>query len=347
MSRIYHDGSRQLQDRFDTRRLADRLEQRTLRDAFTDEDRAFIAALPMFFLATADEQGHPQCSYKGGEPGFVRVIDERTLAFPSFDGNGMYLSMGNVLHNAQVGMLFIDFEKQQRLRVNGLATIDERDPLMAQCPEAQFVVRVRATEISPNCRVTFIGYSCWTIAVRTGGRARNSDPQLEAACLVARVLPAGDPARKANPSTKRPLTKKAPRTATRRASARALSEPRSARALVANSHPTQADETFPPFAVHPVNCPPQGHFIAPPIDRPTRLRSHLGLLADRALRGRCDRDARAIGAASTAAHARGPRRGPAHSATRRTGNTRSRCSDARGPARKRRKPATPGSRSPR
>ena len=200
MSRIYHDGSRQLQDRFDTRRLADRLEQRTLRDAFTDEDRAFIAALPMFFLATADEQGHPQCSYKGGEPGFVRVIDERTLAFPSFDGNGMYLSMGNVLHNAQVGMLFIDFEKQQRLRVNGLATIDERDPLMAQCPEAQFVVRVRASEIFANCpryihRMQLMEASPF---VPVAGQ-ETPIPNWKRRAWSRDVLPAGDPARKANP----------------------------------------------------------------------------------------------------------------------------------------------------
>src|SRR5688572_10958411 len=91
MSAMYHSGSRSLQDRFDTRRLADRIEERLVRDHFTPDDREFIERLPMFFLATSDETGQPQCSYKGGSPGFVRIIDEHTLVFPSYDGNGMYL----------------------------------------------------------------------------------------------------------------------------------------------------------------------------------------------------------------------------------------------------------------
>jgi uncharacterized protein len=147
---LYHAASRQLQDRFDTRRLADRLEER-VRETFDDGDRAFIEGADMFFLATADEQGRPQCSYKGGEPGFVRVLDERTIAFPNWDGNGMYLSAGNVLVNPHVGLLFIDFERRSRMRLNGVASIDEADPLVAEYLEAQFVVRVRATEVFPNC----------------------------------------------------------------------------------------------------------------------------------------------------------------------------------------------------
>jgi len=114
-------------------------------------DRAFLEARDMFFLATADEEGRPQCSYKGGEPGFVRVLDEHTIAFPSYDGNGMYLSAGNVLVNPNVGLLFIDFEGRKRMRLNGVASIDPDDPLAAEWPEAQLVVRVRATEVFPNC----------------------------------------------------------------------------------------------------------------------------------------------------------------------------------------------------
>src|SRR6478735_5589612 len=151
MADLYHDGNRQLQDRFDTRRLADRIEERIRHDRFDAEDKAFIEARDMFFLATADEHGAPQCSYKGGEPGFVRVVDEHTLAFPSYDGNGMYLSLGNVLHNAQVGMLFIDFTRPKRLRVNGTASIDEHDPLLAEFAEAQLIVRVQASDVLPNC----------------------------------------------------------------------------------------------------------------------------------------------------------------------------------------------------
>ena len=151
MRSVYNSGSRDLQDRFDTRRLADRIEERIVNDTIDEEDRSFIEARDMFFLATADADGKPQCSYKGGEPGFVRVLDERTIAFPSYDGNGMYLSMGNALVNASVGLLFIDFEGRKRLRLNGVASVDLEDPLRADWPEAQFVMRVRATEVFPNC----------------------------------------------------------------------------------------------------------------------------------------------------------------------------------------------------
>jgi uncharacterized protein len=148
---LYHGGSRSLQDRFDTRRIADRLEEKTVRATIDDADRAFIEARDMFFIATADEEGRPQSSYKGGEPGFVRVLDERTIAFPNYDGNGMYLTAGNLLVNPHVGLLFIDFEGRKRMRLNGIASVDENDPILAEYPEAQFIVRVRATEVFPNC----------------------------------------------------------------------------------------------------------------------------------------------------------------------------------------------------
>ena len=148
---LYHAGMRELQDHFDSRRIADRLEQNLLRAKFTDEDKAFIAATPLFFLATADADGWPDCSYKGGLPGFVRVISEDTLAFPSYDGNGMFRSLGNLRVNPKVGILFIDFGTPKRLRVNGVASIDERDPLLGEFPGAEIVVRVRAAQIFPNC----------------------------------------------------------------------------------------------------------------------------------------------------------------------------------------------------
>jgi predicted pyridoxine 5'-phosphate oxidase superfamily flavin-nucleotide-binding protein len=147
----YHAGMRQLQDRFDTRRLADRLDERLGRSAFTDEDRAFIQGRSMFFLASADDQGRPDCSYKGGAPGFVRVTADSELAFPSYDGNGMFRSLGNMLVNAAVALLFIDFESPNRLRVNGRAMIVEDDPLLAEFDGAQLVVRVQAERIFPNC----------------------------------------------------------------------------------------------------------------------------------------------------------------------------------------------------
>jgi len=147
----YHDGMRQLQDQRETRALADRLEKVTMRTAFTEDDKAFIQHCRMFFIATADRDGHPDCSYKGGLPGFVRVVDERTLAIPDYDGNGQYRSWGNVRANPNVGLLFIDFETPKRLRVNGTAIISADDPLIAQFPGAVFVIRLTAERIFPNC----------------------------------------------------------------------------------------------------------------------------------------------------------------------------------------------------
>jgi predicted pyridoxine 5'-phosphate oxidase superfamily flavin-nucleotide-binding protein len=199
MAFSYHDGSRRLQDEFDTRRLADRLDERFVQRATIDaDDKRFIERMDMFFLATADADGHPQCSYKGGDPGFVRVLDEHTLAFPNYDGNGMYLSMGNLLVNAHVGMLFVDFtaKSPSRLRVNGVASIDESDPLRPDWPGAQFVVRVAAREVFPNCP-RYIHRMALVERSRFVPREEREPPvpdwkRTDWACDV---LPAGDPAR--------------------------------------------------------------------------------------------------------------------------------------------------------
>jgi uncharacterized protein len=148
---LYHDQSRALQDLFDSRRIADRLAEKLLRAEFSDEDRAFIAGQNFFVLATADAQGRPDCSYKGGAPGFARVVAPDTLAFPSYDGNGMFKSLGNISANPAVGLLFIDFQAGKRLRVNGDAALHLEDPLKDAYPEAQAIVRVRARHIFPNC----------------------------------------------------------------------------------------------------------------------------------------------------------------------------------------------------
>ena len=193
---FYHAGSRELQDRFDTRRLADRLEDVILHDRFTEQDKEFIEARDMFFLATADEAGRPNVSYKGGDRGFVKVVDEVTLAFPNYDGNGMYLSTGNVLVHPDVGMLFIDFEHRHRLRVNGEATVDLHDPLHDAWPEAQFVVRVRPTHIFPNCpryihRMTTVESSAFV----PRAACTTPVPEWKRNDWAADVLPADDPAR--------------------------------------------------------------------------------------------------------------------------------------------------------
>jgi len=148
---MYHEASRRLQERFETRRLADRLADLDARATFTDEDARFIERCPMFFLATADGDGRPDCSYKGGPPGFVRVLDRTTLAFPDYDGNGMFRSLGNIEANPNVGLLFVDFERRRRLRVNGTATVHVDHPLVGDFTGAQALVLVQPAVVFSNC----------------------------------------------------------------------------------------------------------------------------------------------------------------------------------------------------
>jgi uncharacterized protein len=139
----YQAGSRELQDAFDTRRLAHRLEEWLTREPFDDDDRAFIDAQPLFFLASADGDGWPDCSYKGGVPGFVQVTDARTLVCPSDDGNGMFRSLGNLNVNPRVGLRFIDFEQPRRLRVQGRA-----ERIFPNCP--RYIHPMRRLGLSPH-----------------------------------------------------------------------------------------------------------------------------------------------------------------------------------------------------
>jgi predicted pyridoxine 5'-phosphate oxidase superfamily flavin-nucleotide-binding protein len=149
---MFHEGNRRLQDAFDSRRIADRLEGKLTRTAFTADDKAFIDSAIYFFIATADAHGRPDCSFKGGAPGFVKVTAPDELAFPDYDGNGMFKSLGNLGVNPGVGLLFIDLhERPRRLRVNGEASVSRDDPLLAGTLGAQLIVRVKARAIFPNC----------------------------------------------------------------------------------------------------------------------------------------------------------------------------------------------------
>lgn len=151
MADFYTPAQRQLQDEFATRGLADRLVEAVVTDELTAQQTAFIHARNMFFLSTIDERGFPSASYKGGAPGFVRAPDNRTLVFPSFDGNGMFLSLGNIEAQANVGLLFIDFETPQRLRVRGVARLLREGPMLASYPGAIVVVEVAIERIWQNC----------------------------------------------------------------------------------------------------------------------------------------------------------------------------------------------------
>jgi len=151
MSRLYDSPHRALQDSQGTRALADRLESRASKTEFGAEEKGYIESRDMFFLTTIDTRGRPTVSYKGGAPGFARIVDPVTLAFPSYDGNGMYLSLGNLSANPQVGLLFIAFDRPHRLRMQGTASLSREDALMAEYPEAEYIVRVRLAELWVNC----------------------------------------------------------------------------------------------------------------------------------------------------------------------------------------------------
>ena len=151
MSNIYGEHQRTFQKLFDTKRLADRIEESIVAAELAADQKAFIESRDMFFLTSVDHRGFPTCSYKGGAPGFVRVLDHKTIVFPNYNGNGMFLSMGNISANCKVGMLFIDFETPHRTRVHGEASIDPNDPLLAEFVGAELVVRVTVKEVFINC----------------------------------------------------------------------------------------------------------------------------------------------------------------------------------------------------
>jgi uncharacterized protein len=192
----FHEGNRYFQDRFDTRRIADWIAART-RDHLDEPAREFIAHADMFFLATCDHRGLPTCSYKGGDPGFVRVLDEHWLAFPNYDGNGKYQSMGNLRKNPHVGMLFIDFEQPRRLRLQGTATIGDDDALLAAYPGAQFIVRVEVTEVYGNCpRYIHKYHRVASSAYVPRAGSEPPIPEWKLRADINPILPVNDPARK-------------------------------------------------------------------------------------------------------------------------------------------------------
>lgn len=151
MSNLYGPQHRNVQAQLQTTALADAVESFIVVNTIPPEHQGFIESRDMFFLSTVDHRGFPTCSYKGGQPGFVKVVDQTTLAFPLYDGNGMFLSLGNLHTHPKVGMLFIDFETPHRVRVHGTASVTESDPLLSAYPEAQQIVRVQLEEMFINC----------------------------------------------------------------------------------------------------------------------------------------------------------------------------------------------------
>ena len=151
MSIYYGKQQRALQAQFGTEKMADRIEQLASHVEFNDDAKGFIEHSEMFFLTTINDKGQPTVSYKGGDMGFVKVLDSNTLIFPSYDGNGMFLSIGNIVGNANIGMLFISFKAPHRIRVQGTASISQDAALLAHYKEADFVVTVKLSELWQNC----------------------------------------------------------------------------------------------------------------------------------------------------------------------------------------------------
>ncbi len=194
----YSTEQRELQDRFDTRRIADRIDELLVHDFVDPGSKTFIESRDMMFVSTVDADGQPTCSYKGGDPGFVRVLDEKTLAFPAYDGNGMFLTLGNMAATAKVGLLFIDFERPSRVRVHGNARVNVDDPLLGEWARAMLVVRVDVTEVFPNCpryihRMQPVERSPYV----PRGEAPPPVPDWKRAEWACDHLPANDPARSA------------------------------------------------------------------------------------------------------------------------------------------------------
>ncbi len=190
---FFSEGHRKMQDHFGTRQLADRLGSLSVHDQLKAADAAFIAKQNMFFVATNDPYGQPNCSYKGGARGFVIVIDEQTIAFPDYNGNGMHLSTGNISETSKVGLLFVDFERQARLRVLGRAALSTADRLMERYPGAQMIVRVHVESVFSNCpryvhKMQLVEESVFVPSVDE----KQHIPQWKRLLAVADVLPEAD-----------------------------------------------------------------------------------------------------------------------------------------------------------
>ena len=151
MSRLYGKGQRTFQERFGTQKLADRIEDIAVRDEFDNESSAFIESRDFFFLSTIDENNRPTVSYKGGDIGLVKILDEKTAIFPSYNGNGMFLSMGNILNNAEIGLLFMCFEKPHRIRVQCKAELLDDEKFKNFFPGSELVVKCTLHELWQNC----------------------------------------------------------------------------------------------------------------------------------------------------------------------------------------------------
>jgi predicted pyridoxine 5'-phosphate oxidase superfamily flavin-nucleotide-binding protein len=147
----FHTGEVLAQEKWNTSATWDAARRKELLwDHIPEPFQQRFEQAPYFFLATSDRQGRCDCSFKGGGQGLIKLIDEKTFAFPDFDGNGAFMSIGNILVNPYVGCLFLDFMDGARLRVNGHAEIHERD-ITGPFPDATRVILIHIEQVIPNC----------------------------------------------------------------------------------------------------------------------------------------------------------------------------------------------------
>jgi len=148
---LYPPGARALQDHFGSRPLADRMAELIISEELGTKEQTFISEQSFFLLSTVDTDGFPDVSYKGGAPGFVRCPDAHTIEFPSYDGNGMYRSLGNIIDTGKVALLFLSFDPPRRIRVHGTAEVLTDETSRSRFVEADAVVRVTMGRNFPNC----------------------------------------------------------------------------------------------------------------------------------------------------------------------------------------------------
>jgi predicted pyridoxine 5'-phosphate oxidase superfamily flavin-nucleotide-binding protein len=194
IGRLYGDGARALQDEFDSRRLADRLDELTVHDVLTADDIALVGAQSTVWVSTVDADGWPDVSYKGGDVGFVRVMSPTELRIPSYDGNGMMRTMGNIADTGRVALLFVDPVRPWRMRVHGTARVSTAPDDVAAFHGAFAVIVVEIGRVFPNCgRYIHRGEAVSEFVPRDGYEP--PIPEWKTYEFLNDALPGDDPAR--------------------------------------------------------------------------------------------------------------------------------------------------------
>jgi predicted pyridoxine 5'-phosphate oxidase superfamily flavin-nucleotide-binding protein len=117
-----------IQDRKGSRQSYARMERdQGWQTTITPKLANYIADLDMFYLGTANANGQPYIQYRGGSPGFLKVVDEQTLGFADFGGNRQYITLGNLSENPKAFLFLMDYENSRRIKLWGTARVVERD----------------------------------------------------------------------------------------------------------------------------------------------------------------------------------------------------------------------------